>query len=42
MQETEQIIEEYANGSRISKSFSNARGMFAAMDLEDEAKGNDV
>ncbi|MCL2665104.1 MAG: type II toxin-antitoxin system RelB/DinJ family antitoxin, partial [Defluviitaleaceae bacterium] len=25
MQETEQILEEYSNGSRASKSFSNAR-----------------
>ena len=40
MQETEQILEEYNNGSRTPKSFSNAREMFAAMDLEDEAEGN--
>ena len=41
IQETEQIIEEYANGVRTSKSFSNAREMFAAMDSEDEAEEND-
>ena len=39
MHETEQIIEDYANGSRIAKPFSNAREMFAAMDSEDEAEG---
>ena len=39
MQETERILEEYSNGSRIPKSFSNAREMFAAMDSEDEAEG---
>ena len=37
IQETEQIVEEYSNGSRMPKSFTNAREMFAAMDLEDEA-----
>ena len=42
MQETEQIIKEYSNGSRMPKPFSNAREMFAAMDLEDEADGDDV
>ena len=42
MQETEQIIEEYKNGSRTPKPFSNAREMFAAMDLEDEAEGDIV
>jgi len=41
MQETEQIIEEYSNGSRMPKPFANAREMFAAMDLEDEAEGDD-
>ena len=41
MQETEQILEEYANGSRAPKSFSNAREMFAAMDLEDQAEEHD-
>ena len=39
IQETEQILEEYSNGSRAPKSFSNAREMFASMDLEDEAEG---
>jgi len=39
MQETEQIIGEYANGTRMPKPFSNAREMFAAMDSEDEAEG---
>jgi DNA-damage-inducible protein J len=41
MQETEQIIVEYTNGSRTPKPFSNAREMFAAMDLEDEAEEYD-
>jgi DNA-damage-inducible protein J len=41
IQETEQIIDEYSNGSRIPKPFSNAHEMFAAMDLEDEAEGDD-
>jgi DNA-damage-inducible protein J len=39
IQETEQILEEYANGSRVPKPFSNASEMFAAMDLEDTAEG---
>ena len=39
MHETELIINEYTNGSRMPKPFSNARDMFAAMDLEDEAEG---
>ena len=38
MEETEQILEEYNNGSRAPKSFSSAREMFAAMDLDDEAE----
>ena len=41
MQETEQILEDYTNGSRVPKAFSNAREMFAAMDSEDEAEGED-
>ena len=41
IQEAEQILVEYSNGSRIPKSFSNAREMFAAMDAEDEAEGDD-
>lgn len=42
MQETEQIIEEYSNGARMPKSFSNAHEMFAAMDLEDKAENYNV
>ncbi len=42
MQETEQILEEYSSGTRHPKSFSNAREMFSAMDLEDKAEGDDV
>ena len=38
IQETERILDEYSNGSRKSKSFSNAREMFAEMDLEDESE----
>ena len=41
MLETEQILSEYTDGSRTLKSFANAREMFAAMDSEDEAEGND-
>ena len=41
MQETEQIIEDYKNGSRVSKHFSSAREMFAHMDSEDEGSGDD-
>jgi DNA-damage-inducible protein J len=41
VQETEQIIEEYASNSRAPRSFSNAKEMFAAMDLEDEAEEDD-
>ena len=40
IQETEQIISEYENGSRPPKSFTNAKEMFAAMDAEDEAENN--
>jgi len=40
IQETEQILEEYSDGSRMSRTFSNAHEMFEAMDLEDEAEGN--
>jgi DNA-damage-inducible protein J len=42
MQETEHILEEYSNGTRAPKPFSNARDMFVAMDLEDEAEGVNV
>ena len=38
IQETEQIIKDYSDGSRIPRPFSNAREMFTAMDLEDEAE----
>ena len=41
IQETEQIIEDYANGSRNKKPFVNAKEMFSAMDLEDSAEGMD-
>ena len=36
LQETEQILDEYNNGSRKQKTFINASEMFAAMDAEDE------
>ena len=39
MEETEQILKEYEDGTRKPESFTNAREMFAAMDLEDEAEG---
>jgi len=42
MQETEQILEEYGNGTRIPRTFTNARDMFAEMDAEDKAEENDV
>jgi len=42
MQETEQILEEYNNGTRTSKDITNAREMFAAMDAEDATEGEDV
>ena len=42
IQETEQIIEEYINGSRNKKPFANAREMFSAMDLEDSAEDINV
>jgi len=42
MQETEQILEEYDNGTRPPKTFVNAREMFAVMDAEDEAEGDNV
>ena len=41
IQETEQIIEDYINGSRNKKPINNAREMFSAMDLEDSAEGVD-
>ena len=39
MRETEQIIAEYAAGTRKPRPFTNAREMFAEMDAEDEADG---
>ena len=36
IQETEQILSEYENGSRPPKNFANAKEMFAAMDAEDK------
>ena len=42
IQETERILDEYSNGSRKPKAFSNAREMFAEMDLKDESEELDV
>jgi len=42
MQETENILEEYNNGTRKQKNFTTARDMFAQMDAEDKAEGEDV
>jgi hypothetical protein len=36
MRETEQILAQYANGTRKFPAFKSAAEMFAAMDLEDE------
>ena len=41
IQEAEQIMEDYVNGSRTPKPFSNAHEMFIVMDSEDEAEGDD-
>ena len=41
MRESEQILAEYADGIRKPQPFTNAHDMFAAMDLEDEAEGED-
>jgi DNA-damage-inducible protein J len=38
--ETEQIIKDYDNGSRLPKAISNAYELFLAMDMEDEAEGD--
>ena len=38
IQEAEQILDEYSDGSRVPKAFANARELFAAMDAEDEAE----
>ena len=40
IEETEQILTEYRNGSRTQKPFANAREMFSAMDAEDEMEGD--
>ena len=42
IQETEQIIDDYKNGIRTPRIFTNARDMFAAMDAEDAAEDTDV
>ena len=42
IQETERILEDYNNGTRTPKAFTDAREMFAAMDTEDKAEGDDV
>ena len=42
IQETEQVLEEYDNGTRTPGIYANAKDMFAAMDVEDEAETNDV
>lgn len=42
IQETEQLFKEYDNGTRLLRPFANACDMFAAMDAEDEAEGEDV
>jgi len=42
MQETEQILEDYNNGTHAPRTFTNAREMFAFMDAEDELEGDDV
>jgi len=42
IQETEDILEEYNSGKRTTKTFANTKDMFAAMDAEDSAEGEDV
>ncbi|MCL2404655.1 MAG: type II toxin-antitoxin system RelB/DinJ family antitoxin [Defluviitaleaceae bacterium] len=42
MQEADQIIEDYINGTRTPHTFTSAREMFSAMDAEDKAEGDDV
>jgi DNA-damage-inducible protein J len=39
MEETEQLIKDIESGKRKSETYANARELFAAMDLEDEAEG---
>ena len=41
MQEAEQILDEYSSGNR-TQTFTNARGMFAAMDADDVAEDVNV
>ena len=38
MYETELILEDYNQGTRLAKPYKNASEMFAAMDEEDEAE----
>ena len=40
MQEAEQILNDYDSGIRTPRIFNNARDMFAAMDAEDGAEGD--
>ena len=42
MQETEQMLDEYNNGKRTPRICANVRDMFAEMDKEDKAEGEDV
>jgi len=42
IQETDEMVEEYNNGMRMPRTFTNAREMFEAMDAEDKAEGDDV
>ena len=42
IQETEQILNEYTNGLRTPKPYTNARDMFTAMDTEDLMEDIDV
>ena len=39
MEETEQILKEYEDGTRERPTYTTVREMFAAMDAEDEAEG---
>ena len=40
MEEAEQILNDYDSGTRTPGAFNNARDMFAAMDAEDRAEGD--
>ncbi|MCL2661989.1 MAG: type II toxin-antitoxin system RelB/DinJ family antitoxin [Oscillospiraceae bacterium] len=42
VQETEQILDEYASGSRSPKTIANVSDLFSAMDAEDKMEGDDV